>query len=447
MIRKIINYYIARYKVHGSTKLVSFMILIYLAFYNKTLLKKDTKYFLSFEKSRFNLDIEAIKEFSSISILKIPLKMSTTLGENFLPKFLQSQKNYHMSNDAKHLEAKEDYFVFVYKIINDLLKKFNISGLIVGNFDYWEHQEWTKACLRFKIPTICLYRESYSWDAKILWRENLYKKFIHPIPKMEICVFGNQAKNWMKNIPVLSSANFYITGSPRTDYHHFNSQNKYGKNRSKNLIVLFDYFGQNYGDNVAICSHHKFKYKDINTKHCLMCEEDFYDISGEVTSKFISLSAMKELSSYRFIIKTKEQYYSDFIKTTFEENLKKSNNIEISNSFNFKDILRDSKIIIGSFRSTAIAESFISEASIVLPYWDNQKNSVLDKVDNTQNINLHKVNKSGDFESILLNLLENNNQFNRELIERRLELINEGLYKIDGLSSKRFEEVLNNISI
>ena len=42
---------------------------------------------------------------------------------------------------------------------------------------------------------------------------------------MEICVFGNQ-KNWMENMPVLSNANFHITGSPRTDYHYLNSKIK-----------------------------------------------------------------------------------------------------------------------------------------------------------------------------------------------------------------------------
>ena len=445
MIRKIINFCIDRYKVNGETKLLSLLIFIYLIFYNKTLINKKAKYFLSFEKSRFNLDIEAIQEFSSINILKIPLKMSTTLGKNFLPKFLQSQKNYHITNDAMHVEAKEDYFGFVNEIITNLLKKINIGGLIVGNFDYWEHQEWTKACLNFNIPTICLYRESYSWDAKILWRENLYKNFIHSIPKMEICVFGNQAKNWMENIPVLSNANFHITGSPRTDYHYLNSKIKNNENKFKNLIVLFDYFGQNYGDNVSSCSHHNFKFKDVNIKYCLMCEEDFEDISGEVTSKFISLSSMPELSKYRFVIKTKESYYSKFIKSAFKDELEKTNNIEISNSLNFKDILLDSKIIIGSFRSTAIAESFVSNASIILPYWDNQKNTELDKADNTESLNLYKIKKSDDFEKFFLKILKNNKQFNRELKERRLELINEGLFKIDGLSSKRFEEVLNNI--
>ena len=65
MIRKIINFCIDRYKDNGRTKLLSLLIFIYLIFYNKTLINKKAKYFLSFEKSRFNLDIEAVQEFST----------------------------------------------------------------------------------------------------------------------------------------------------------------------------------------------------------------------------------------------------------------------------------------------------------------------------------------------------------------------------------------------
>ena len=72
MIRKIVNFYITRYKSHGNANLIALMIYLYLILYNKRLIDKKSKYFLSFEKSRFNLDIDAMKEFSSVKILKFP---------------------------------------------------------------------------------------------------------------------------------------------------------------------------------------------------------------------------------------------------------------------------------------------------------------------------------------------------------------------------------------
>ena len=443
MMRKIIDYFVTRYKFPGNIRFISLMIYLYLSFYNKTLIKKNKKYFLSFEKSRFNLDINATKEFSSINVLNIPLKMSTTLGQNFLPKFLQSQKNYHMTNEDGHNRAKKEYYNFLLDLISQLSSKFNIGGLIVGNFDYWEHQEWSKASHEFDIPTFCLYRESYSWDAKIFWRKNLYKNFINQIPKMEICVFGNQAKQWLKDIPALSNSNFYVTGSPRTDYHYLNCKNKDKNNKSKDLIVLFDFYGQNYGDNIEICSHHNFKFVDLNTKFCLICNKSFSDISAEVTNKFISLSKLPDLKQYKFIIKTKEPYYSKVVNETFGEILNKSNNIIVTSSLDFENIILNSKIIVGSFRSTAIAESFISKASIVLPYWDNQKNKSLDNINDGLETNLYKLEKREAFENTFLEIIKNSVETNDESIHKRLELINEGLYKIDGLSSKRFEDVLN----
>ncbi len=443
MIRKIVNFYITRYKSHGNANLIALMIYLYLILYNKRLIDKKSKYFLSFEKSRFNLDIDAMKEFSSVKILKFPLNLSTTLGENFLPKFLRHQINYHRTNDPIYIEAKNNYYDFTYKVIKNLSSKFNVGGLIVGNFDYWEHQEWSRASQKFKIPTFCLYRESYGWDAKIFWRTNLYNQHLNPIPKMEVCVFGSQAKQWLKDLPILSDSNFHITGSPRTDYHFFNHKNKNTKN-SKNLIVLFDYFGQNYGDNVEICSHHKFEFVDNNTKFCLMCNKNFYDISAEVTKKFISISKLAELENYKFIIKTKESYYSDQINATFKSDLEKSNNVHVTSSLDFKNILLDSKVIIGSFRSTAIAESFISDASIVLPYWDKPINPALEGLDNYENLNLYKITQMEDFNNIVLDIIKNNKHTSNEVVSKRLELINELLYKIDGFSSRRFEKVLSD---
>ena len=137
-----------------------------------------------------------------------------------------------------------------------------------------------------------------------------------------------------------------------------------------------------------------------------------------------------------FIIKTKESYYSDQINATFKSDLEKSNNVHVTSSLDFKNILLDSKVIIGSFRSTAIAESFISDASIVLPYWDKPINPALEGLDNYENLNLYKITQMEDFNNIVLDIIKNNKHTSNEVVSKRLELINELLYKIDGFSSE-----------
>ena len=43
---------------------------------------------------------------------------------------------------------------------------------------------------------------------------------------MQICVFGEQSKDWLKNVPALNDSKIYVTGCPRTDFHHFEIQKR-----------------------------------------------------------------------------------------------------------------------------------------------------------------------------------------------------------------------------
>ena len=445
MLRKILNFQIGRYKNYGKTKTLFYLIYIYLIFYNKLIPKKSETYALSFEKSRFDDDIEAIKKYSSVNIIKIPLKVSVTLASYFLPKHLHSQKNYHMTTNENDYSFKEQYKEFLLLIVSLLMEKIQVDALIVGNFDYWEHQEWTNAFNEFQISTFCIYRESYSWKSKITWRKKLYSDFNNLIPKMEICVFGNQSKEWLENLPCLVNANFHIIGAPRTDFHFYNIKNSNIKKENKNKVVLFDYFGQNYGDDVSICSHHNFKFVDLNTKFCISCEETFFDISAEVIKKFIVLSSLSTLENFDFVIKTKEKFYSDFIMKQFNKELSQNKNITISDNIDFKEILLESKVIIGSFRSTAIIEAMLSEATIILPNWDKQIDPMLDTYSKLETLNVFKIKQKNDFENIIIDILENYRKTDNNKVSKRLQLIEEGLYKLDGKSSKRFEELYKNL--
>lgn len=302
--KKILHYLITKSLKKERYNFFIYFIYIYILFYNKKIRTTNKTIGLAFEKPRFDLDINSLSIYSDLEILKIPLNLSTTIGSYFLPKELQSQKNYHIELDTDNESSKKIYFYFLENILVKFCKILNIKFLIVGNFDYWEHQEWSRVLAKFEIPTVCIYRESYSWDSKIEWRKNLYKDYTKKLPPIEICVFGDQAKTWMKRLPILDGHKIHVTGSPRTDFYP-GYTNKI-LHTKKDFIVLFDYFSQNYGS-VESCGHHRFIVKNLVEKKCQICNLVYNDISGEVISKFINISQNQDFNHYKFIIKTKNK--------------------------------------------------------------------------------------------------------------------------------------------
>lgn len=440
--KKILHYLITKSLKKERYNFFIYFIYIYILFYNKKIRTTNKTIGLAFEKPRFDLDINSLSIYSDLEILKIPLNLSTTIGSYFLPKELQSQKNYHIELDTDNESSKKIYFYFLENILVKFCKILNIKFLIVGNFDYWEHQEWSRVLAKFEIPTVCIYRESYSWDSKIEWRKNLYKDYTKKLPPIEICVFGDQAKTWMKRLPILDGHKIHVTGSPRTDFYP-GYTNKI-LNTKKDFIVLFDYFSQNYGS-VESCGHHRFIDKNLVEKKCQICNLVYNDISGEVISKFINISQNQDFNHYKFIIKTKNKSYTTFLEDTFAKELENTVNMSITDELSFYDILSRSKIIVGNIRSTAVIESFISDAKIILPLWDNQKNSMLDNKSNLESLGIKKIINSENFEKYILDSINSKEKISRDAVKERMEIIEDGIYKIDGLSSKRVQNIVESL--
>ena len=440
--KKLLHYLISKSLKKERYNFFIYFICIYILFYNKKIRTTSKTVGLAFEKPRFDLDINSMSIYSELEILKIPLNLSTSIGSYFLPKELQSQKNYHIELDMDYESSKKVYFHFLESILLKFCKILNIKFLIVGNFDYWEHQEWSRVLAKFEIPTVCIYRESYSWDSKTLWRKNLYKDYTKKLPPIEICVFGAQAKTWMKTLPILDANKIHVTGSPRTDFYPGYTHKIL--NTKKDFIVLFDYFSQNYGS-VENCSHHKFVVMSLVEKKCQICNLVYNDISGEVISRFINISRDQDFNHYKFIIKTKNKSYTNFLEDTFSEELKNTSNISITGELSFSDILSRSKIIIGNIRSTAVIESFISNADIILPLWDNQKNSIIDNKSNLGLLGIKKIINSENFEKYVSDSINSEESISQDAIKERMKIIEEGIYKIDGLSSKRVQNIVESL--
>ena len=148
---------------------------------------------------------------------------------------------------------------------------------------------------------------------------------------------------------------------------------------------------------------------------------------------------------FKFIIKTKNKSYTTFLEDTFAKELENTVNMSITNELSFYNILSRSKIIVGNIRSTAVVESFISNARIILPLWDNQKNSMLDNKSNLGSLGIKKIINSENFEKYVSDSINSKEKISQDAVKERMEIIEDGIFKIDGLSSKRVQNIVESL--
>ena len=79
-----------------------------------------------------------------------------------------------MTTNEKDYSYKEHYKEFLLLIVAHLMKKIEVDALIVGNFNYWEHREWTNAFNEFQISTFCYIEKATLGNRKKLHGENIY---------------------------------------------------------------------------------------------------------------------------------------------------------------------------------------------------------------------------------------------------------------------------------
>ena len=71
-----------------------------------------------------------------------------------------------------------------------------------------------------------------------------------------------------------------------------------------------------------------------------------------------------------------------------------------------KKFLESKVIIEWKFQSTAVIESMLSEATIILPNWDKQVDPMLDTCDKLETLNVVKIKLKNDFENIIIDIFK-----------------------------------------
>ena len=418
MIKKII-FSILRFLLLGLTKLnlSSFMssTLSFLILRNTS--HNSTKLgVLVFEKPRFITDTEGLKKYTDLNPIIIRMKISVILGKIFLPEEVRGQHKYHYQSTKKNEEKKLKYRFFLKKILPRLFEKLNIKAILVGNMDYWEHQEWSWVAEELNIPTVVLYRESVGWDERNIKLKEHYSSLDHKLPISKLAVFGPETKKWLEKTNLIPENNIVVTGAPRTDtYYKFLTNSK--KENQRELVVLFDFISQKYSSSVTPI---------------------------EVLTEFINLS--NNTKNYKFLIKTKEEVYKKALLEKISEIGIPYNNLSIQSDYKFENILNEAKLIIGYMRSTAMLESMIAKVPIILPIWGDlfdEDNEI--KNDENTSGHIYKITKKEDFQITIKNLLSMENiKITEDFLKTREKYIYKNLYKIDGKSSERLANLIKD---
>jgi hypothetical protein len=215
---------------------------------NKNIFKSKSN-LLVFEKPRFIIDIDALSKYTETTCLILPINISVLLGKIFLPEEIRGQHKYHKLTSDRNQKLKLEYRLFLKKILPNIFQQLNIDGIIVGNMDYWEHQEWSWVGQEIGVPTIVLYRESVGWEERNKRLQKHYSNLDYTLPISKLVVFGPETKAWMDQTDVTAKENIVFTGAPRTDFYYHADENT--NSLDKNLIVLFDFISEKYSSSTT----------------------------------------------------------------------------------------------------------------------------------------------------------------------------------------------------
>jgi hypothetical protein len=393
--------------------------LIYLIKKNNKDCKKSEFNILVFEKPRFVSDIYMLNKYSEASSLILPINLSVLLGKIFLPEEIRGQKKYHKKTSTANQKKKLQYRSFLRIILPRIFNKLNIKSIVVGNLDYWEHQEWSWACKDLEIPTIVLYRESVGWEERNILLEKHYSNLDYKVPIDKLVVFGPETKKWMDRTNLINKNNIVFTGAPRTDSYYYEAS-KYKNIKDKKLIVLFDFISEKYSSSVT---------------------------PVEVLEEFVKLA--NNHPNNDFLIKTKEDIYKSVLLEKIQELDLSTNNISIDSYYSFENVLKNAKIIIGYMRSTVMIESMIANAHIALPVWGDLVDEDKEITEIENNIGkIHKVKNRKELIPTIEKIISTKETvIPNEAFNIRDKYIYKNLYKIDGKSSERFFNVIKNTQI
>ncbi len=347
------NKYFIRFLVNNNLTIILYILgLILIKSDNRNKVNTPNKYkLLCLDRPIFNADIDALasinKEFGFINI---PKEYFLFLLKGLYPDKVYMHQNYYKESlDSKPYMA---YRKTIYYIINKLIKKYNIDGIVSANYNYSWQQEIAIFCSKEeKIKFIVILKEGINTlgadgEDNLVSTIKYFKRYTNNrfIGDL-IFVYNDLIREALirSNIQGISQEKIIVSGIPRMDKYYNMPKN------NNNVITFFSFSIEDKS------RHLNLTLKEFNQIKIL---SDRYHLE---IIKFAILN-----KEYKLTIKTKanNKYVDEIKKLIINNNINITPNIEITNKGQAHDLIKNSSIVIG-FNSTTLQESLVADRKVI----------------------------------------------------------------------------------
>ena len=333
----------------------------------------------------------------------------------------------HLHIIMKHFENKNNntYKIFIDKIFFYIKKKYNISLILSFNIQYTAEHILQDLSKEMNIKFLICQKESLMFPTLI----DDYKKVLSKLEKFKgdaISVYNEFFKKMLSDSEYVKGEKVNVIGMPRADYLHSKiNLNEFNEKTNKDITFFL----------IRPSAGLMFK----NEKKSFNWSNLANDTLDEV------LEFAKSSPEKNFVFKTKiidDIETSDQQKKILRSKLK---NCSLIHGGDSNKIILNSKFMI-CFHSTAILESLIAKIPVLIPYFDEYK-EMLSKytiqLSNSENIYLAK--NISHFQKLLNDLSNNKICYKEGNYELDKNLIRSHIGNIDGKSSKRLANLIENL--
>lgn len=325
-----------------------------LAWSIKNLNNQGEYHVLGLGRSIFNDDLAALAHFSKntkysvlhLSTLQIVFDHFISLADR--QKITES--NYH-NVDYGQL-GRQNYQVYLKKVLPHLIKRVNFQAIISGNIGYLVQQELSLVCHELKISFIVLHKEAIVLPGGYDNFLQVYKH--HQVLADKVLFYNKQCMEGFLRLglPGLTPNKASLVGIPRLDYY-FEPKKSEELNQKVKKLVCFSFLPK-----------YSFRFIITDPETQNLVEErgkDFF----KALMEFAKNNPVVEVT-----IKTKmAQQYVDFPTQILKDNfLEPINNLKIVNVGDPSQLIKEADVVLG-FNSTTLIEALIADKLIVSPYF------------------------------------------------------------------------------
>lgn len=272
---------------------------------------------------------------------------------------------------------KEQYLIFLTKLLKVLKKKHKISAFIGFSFAYFAEKDLQKACSQIKLPFLLLLKESVVTEFEKNYYVHTLKKINEKFNGYRIAVYSNLAKKILTQSNFVDKNKVEVIGCSR-----LSESFSFKKKSPKNQILYYAVQSDRGLPHKFIKTFGKKFFEDLKSHKFYNSKYNWNDLHLK-TLKVLKKFAINNPKTTIIIKKKVGANYNpkDYL------NLPKNVNIIFDGVGH--QLLEDSKVVI-AWNTTSIMEGIAANRFILLPYYHFKKNNF--KKENELILNLKNEN-------------------------------------------------------